>query len=69
MLLIQHETEYTEKYNTKQYNTHVQRGVELSSPDLSITEKVPKQKYADIFPIPLQKNDSKNAQLENTGKI
>ena len=40
---IQHEGIQHEKYNT-----HVQRDLELSSPELSTTEKGPKQQYVDI---------------------
>ena len=74
MLLIQHEkynTEKynTEKYNTKKYSTHVQREVELYSPEISMMGKWPKQKYVDICPIPFNSYDLINAQLETTCKI
>ena len=32
-------------------------------------EKVPKQKYVDIWPTPFQNNDHIGAQIENTGKM
>ena len=57
-----------EKYNTEKYSTHVQREVELSSPELFMMQKVLKQQYVEIQPIPFNNDDPINSQLENTGK-
>ena len=43
-----------EKRNTKQYNTHVKIGVELSSPELAMMEKLTKQQSIEIHSIPSQ---------------
>ena len=59
----------TQKYTTKKYNTHVQREVELYSPELSMTEKLPKKKSVDIWPTPFQNDDPIYAQLDNTGNV
>ena len=40
----------------QKYNTHVQREVELSSPELSMMEKVPKQQYDAIWIVPYSYN-------------
>ena len=50
-------------------STHVQRVVELSSPELSIMWKVPKQKYVEVLPIPFHNDYPVNYQLDNTGKF
>ena len=60
---IQHEGIQHEKYNT-----HIQRDLELSSPELSTTEKGPKQQYVDIRPLPFQNDDPINAHIDKTGK-
>ena len=64
VILIQHE-----KIQHKKYNTHVQREVGLSSPELSIMEKGPNQKSVEIQPIPFKNDDPINYKIENTGKI
>ena len=74
MILIQHE-----KYDTEKYNTHVQREVELSPPELPMMEKVPKQKCIYIRPIPfnligqyhlwrlkISKNSKKSSKTSNS---
>ena len=48
--------------------THVQRWVEISSPELPMMEKLTKHQYVEIQPIPFQNDYPINAQLENTGK-
>ena len=48
---------------------HVQREVELSSPELSIMEKVPNQQYVEIRPIPFHNENPINYQLDNTGNV
>ena len=45
----------------KKYNTHVQREVELSSPEISMMEKVPKQQYVEIRYIPFHNDNHINA--------
>ena len=47
--------------------THVQREVELSSPELPMMERVPKQQYVEIRPKSFQNDDSINDQLDNIG--
>ena len=49
-------------------STHVKIEVQLSSPELSMIEKGPKQKYVDIRPIPFHNDDLINYHLDNTGK-
>ena len=61
---IQHRT-----IQNKKYKTHVQREVELYSPELSMTEKLPKKKSVDIWPTPFQNDDPIYAQLDNTGNV
>ena len=68
MLLIQHENNTQKNTTQNKYKTHVQIEVELSSPDFSMTEKVPNQQYVEIFPISFQNDDPANAQLDITGK-
>ena len=66
----QNTTNETQKYITqniqhKQYNTRVQREVELFSPEPSMTEKGPRQQYVEIQPIPFHNDDPFNAHLKN----
>ena len=58
----------TRKNTTQKYNTHVQREVELSSPEFSIMEKGPNQQYVDIRPITFHNDDHMNVQIEKTDK-
>ena len=53
----------------KKYNKHVQREVELSSQELSMMEKGPKQQSIKIWPIPCQTDDNINSQTDTTGKV
>ena len=57
-----------ENIQHKKYNIHVQIEVELSSPKISIMDKVPKQKFVEIRSTPFQNDDPTRAQLDNTGK-
>ena len=53
--------------------THVKIEFKLSSPELSMMDKGPKQKYVEVRPLPFQNifstDDPINSQLENTGKF
>ena len=51
------------------YNSHLQREVELSLPEISMMEKGTKKQSVKICPTPFQNDDPINYQLENTGKI
>ena len=62
-------TNITQKYTTQKYNTHVQRQVELSSPELSMMEKGSKQKSVHIWPITFQNYDPINSHPKNTVKF
>ena len=66
MLLIQHKTHNVKKIQLKKYNTHVQREVELSSPELSVMKKRPRQESVEIHHIAFQNGDFINDQLDNT---
>ena len=43
-----------EKYDTEKHSTHVQREVELTSPELSMIEKGPNKQYIEIGIITFQ---------------
>ena len=51
----------------KKYHTCAQREVELSSPEVSMMEKVPKQRYVEIQAITFNNDD--HTQIDNTGNI
>ena len=59
----------TQKRKQEKFNTHIQREVELSSPEISMTEKGPNELYFQINPTPFQNDYPISAQLEKTSKI
>ena len=75
MKCFYYNTKTTTQNNTTQniqqpkFNTHVQREVELSSPEPSMMKKRPKQQSAEILTLQFMKYDPINAHIKNTDKI
>ena len=53
----------------KEYTTYIQRGVELSSPELAMLEKVTKKQSVEIQYIPFHNNDLLFERLDNIENI
>ena len=57
------------KNKTQKYNKHVKRKAEWSSQEPSIIEKIPKQKFVEIWPVQFHNDNPINYQLDNTGNV